>query len=71
MNAGANIVCPMYPSILAPSMLQICEQRRTSWQVLQEIAGLVTPFTERVEQAARDQVAADHEAELAALRREY
>jgi pyruvate-ferredoxin/flavodoxin oxidoreductase len=56
---------------VAASMLQICEQRRTSWQVLQEIAGLVTPFTERVEQAARDQVAADREAELAALRREY
>ena len=56
---------------VAPSMLQICEQRQTSWQVLQEITGLVTPFTERVEQAARDQVATDHEAELAALRAEY
>ena len=52
-------------------MLQVCEQRQPSWQVLQEIAGLVTPFTERVEQAARDQVAADREAELAALRSEY
>ena len=56
---------------VAPSMLQVCEQRQTSWQVLQEITGLVTPFTERVEQAARDQVATDHEAELAALRAEY
>ena len=39
--------------------------------MLQEIAGLVTPFTARVEQDGRDQVAAAHEAELAALRADY
>ena len=39
--------------------------------MLQEVAGLVTPFTARVEQAARDQVAADHEADLASLRADY
>ena len=39
--------------------------------MLQELAGLVTPFTERVEQAARDQVAAAHAAELAAVHADY
>ena len=56
---------------VASSLLRLCEQRQAGWQTLQEISGLVTPFTERVEQAARDRVAADREAELAALRSEY
>ncbi len=56
---------------VAPDLVRISEERLQTWRVLQEVAGLVTPFTARVEQAARDQVAADHEAELASLRAEY
>jgi len=56
---------------VAPGLMRICRARQQSWQMLQEIAGLVTPFTARVQQEARDRVAADHEAELAALRADY
>ena len=56
---------------VAPDLVQVSEKCLQTWRVLQEVAGLVTPFTARVEQAARDRVAADHEAELAALRADY
>jgi chromosome segregation ATPase len=39
--------------------------------VLQELAGVVTPFTERVRAEAEAEVAATHEAELADLRAEH
>jgi len=35
-----------------------------NWQTLQELAGIVTPFTERLEQEIRAEVAAEHQAEL-------
>ena len=35
-----------------------------NWQTLQELAGVVTPFTERVEADIRSAVAAEHQAEL-------
>ena len=35
-----------------------------NWRTLQELAGVVTPFTERVEAAIREAVAAEHRAEL-------
>jgi len=35
-----------------------------NWQTLQELAGIVTPFTERLEQEIRAQIAAEHQAEL-------
>ena len=56
---------------VTPGLVKVCEERQQAWRVLQEIAGLVTPFTARVEQAARDKVAAERETELAALREEY
>ena len=37
-----------------------------NWRTLQELAGVVTPFTERVEAEIREAVAAEHKAELAA-----
>ncbi|MEJ2323058.1 MAG: pyruvate ferredoxin oxidoreductase, partial [Gammaproteobacteria bacterium] len=37
-----------------------------NWQTLQELAGVVTPFTARVEADIRAAVAAEHQAELAA-----
>ena len=36
-----------------------------NWRTLQELAGVVTPFTERVEAEIREAVAAEHKAELA------
>jgi pyruvate-ferredoxin/flavodoxin oxidoreductase len=40
-----------------------------NWQTLQELAGVVTPFTERVEEEIRAAVAAEHKAELDAQKK--
>jgi pyruvate-ferredoxin/flavodoxin oxidoreductase len=53
-----------------PGMLAMAEQCIATWQTLQEIAGIVTPFTARLEQDIRAEVAAEHAAELAALKQE-
>ncbi|MBK1723977.1 4Fe-4S binding protein [Thiocystis violacea] len=50
---------------VAPELVRVCEERKESWRVLQELAGVVTPFTARVQQAAEATVAAAHQAELA------
>ena len=42
-----------------------CSQRLQDWRMLQELAGLVTPFTERVRQEAEQQVAEARRAQLA------
>jgi ribosomal protein L29 len=34
------------------------------WRTLQELAGIVTPFTEKLESEIRAEVAAEHQAEL-------
>jgi pyruvate-ferredoxin/flavodoxin oxidoreductase len=52
-------------------LLQVCGQRLQAWRMLQELAGLVTPFTERVRQEAAQQVAAERQAELAQQARDY
>jgi pyruvate-ferredoxin/flavodoxin oxidoreductase len=39
------------------------------WQTLQELAGIVTPFTERLEQEIRADVAAEHQADLDAQKK--
>jgi pyruvate-ferredoxin/flavodoxin oxidoreductase len=40
-----------------------------NWRTLQELAGVVTPFTERVEAEIREAVAAEHKAELDAQKK--
>lgn len=50
---------------VAPELVQVCQERREAWRMLQELAGLVTPFTERVRQEAEAAVANLHQAELA------
>ena len=40
-----------------------------NWQTLQELAGIVTPFTERLEQDIRADLATEHEAALAAQKK--
>ena len=39
--------------------------------MLQELAGHVTPFTARVEQAVKDSLVAEHVAEMDAIKNEY
>jgi pyruvate-ferredoxin/flavodoxin oxidoreductase len=46
-------------------------ERVALWRTLQEIAGIVTPFTERVRMEAERSVAAEHQADLQKLRDEY
>jgi pyruvate-ferredoxin/flavodoxin oxidoreductase len=57
--------------VIDSSMLDVVVEREQNWRALQELAGLVTPFTARVEQEAEQKVAADHQAELASLKEEY
>jgi hypothetical protein len=45
-------------------MADTADQCLQSWQTLQELAGVVTPFTERLEQEIRTEVAAEHQADL-------
>ena len=49
----------------------MADQRARDWQVLQELAGVATPFTARVRVEAEAAVAAAHEQDLAAVRSEY
>jgi pyruvate-ferredoxin/flavodoxin oxidoreductase len=41
------------------------------WQALQEVAGLVTPFTQKVREEAEQAVAEAHQAEVQSIRSEY
>ncbi len=52
-------------------LAKICETHLHSWRTLQEIAGLVTPFTKRIEQQAEQSVAASHQAELQKMQAAY
>ncbi len=54
---------------IAAPMLEMSVRCMETWQTLQELAGLVTPFTERLEQSIREAVAAEHQAELDAQKR--
>jgi len=49
---------------MAPAMANMADQCLQSWRTLQELAGIVTPFTERLEQDIRAELAAEHQAEL-------
>jgi pyruvate-ferredoxin/flavodoxin oxidoreductase len=49
---------------LSPTLLDTVVNCLDTWRTLQELSGIVTPFTERLEQEIRDNVAAEHRAEL-------
>jgi pyruvate-ferredoxin/flavodoxin oxidoreductase len=48
----------------AQDLTGAAEECLANWQTLQEIAGIVTPFTERLEQEIRDELADEHQAAL-------
>jgi pyruvate-ferredoxin/flavodoxin oxidoreductase len=54
-----------------PALASATEQLAHGWRTLQELAGHVTPFTDRVESEAKANLAAAHQADLDALRAEY
>jgi pyruvate-ferredoxin/flavodoxin oxidoreductase len=53
------------------ALASLVERQSHAWRTLQELGGLVTPFTARVEAEAKTNLAAAHQAELDALRQEY
>ena len=54
-----------------PELVRVCDERRAMWRLLQELAGVETPFTARVRAEAEAQVAAAHQAALAAQAADY
>nr|VFJ50446.1 MAG: Pyruvate:ferredoxin oxidoreductase [Candidatus Kentron sp. FW] len=67
------------PYRIDPDLVTATRDRRETWRILQELAGLVTPFTKEVEKQAEERAAAlretvhstlkkDHEAEVKGLR---
>ncbi len=49
---------------VSPALADATAACLANWQTLQELAGIVTPFTERLEQEIRAALAADHQSEL-------
>jgi pyruvate-ferredoxin/flavodoxin oxidoreductase len=56
---------------VAPILVADAEQRVKLWRTIQELAGVVTPFTKKAREAAERDVAAAREAEVESLKREY
>jgi pyruvate-ferredoxin/flavodoxin oxidoreductase len=56
---------------VAPPLVADADERLKLWRTLQELAGVVTPFTKQARAAAERDVAAAHEAEIARIRTEY
>lgn len=54
-----------------PTLLAACEERLHAWRTLQELAGLVTPFTKEVEAQLKEQLIGNHQAELVTLKQQY
>ncbi|MFH1469041.1 MAG: hypothetical protein ABIO70_31935 [Pseudomonadota bacterium] len=52
---------------VSPRLAAVAEERLRTWRTLQELAGVVTPFTARVKELAERELAGRHAAELAAL----
>lgn len=50
---------------LSPAMAEMAARQIHQWQVMQELAGLVTPFTEQVRAQALQDLAASHQADMA------
>jgi pyruvate-ferredoxin/flavodoxin oxidoreductase len=50
------------------ALIAWCASRLSTWRTLQELAGLVTPFTDRVREGAEQEVSARHAAEIESLR---
>lgn len=52
-------------------LVSVCDERQQAWRMLQELAGLVTPFTDRVREEAEEAVAAERKVELEAQAADY
>lgn len=64
-DAAGNVLA------ISDALAELCRERYELFCVLQELAGVATPFTESVRAQVHAEVAAAHGAELDALRAEY
>jgi len=56
---------------VSPALAAASRECLANWQTLQELAGIVTPFTERLEQEIRADLAAEHQDELDAQKKAF
>jgi pyruvate-ferredoxin/flavodoxin oxidoreductase len=56
---------------ISSKLVRAFDERVSIWRALQELAGLVTPFTHKVREEAEQAVAEIHKAEIQSLRSEY
>ncbi|MBD3334909.1 MAG: hypothetical protein GF355_05285, partial [Candidatus Eisenbacteria bacterium] len=56
---------------VSSAMASYAAERLRAWRTLQELAGVTTPFTERVRKEAEESLKAEHEAELQSVREDY
>ena len=56
---------------ISAELVKSLDERVSIWRALQEVAGLVTPFTQKVREEAERAVAEIHKAETQSLRNEY
>lgn len=56
---------------LDKALVQVCVARHEVWQILQELAGVITPFTARVRHEIETNLTAAHQAALAAQKADY
>jgi pyruvate-ferredoxin/flavodoxin oxidoreductase len=57
--------------MLAPELARVCVARHEAWQMLQELAGVTTPFTARVRQEITNELTCAHQAALAEQKADY
>ena len=55
--------------VVSAKLAAAADACQANWQTLQELAGVITPFTERLESEIRASVAAEHQAELDAQKK--
>ncbi len=53
---------------VSQALADAADQCQANWKTLQELAGIVTPFTEQLEQKIRTEIAAEHQVALDALK---
>ncbi|MFG0285179.1 MAG: pyruvate ferredoxin oxidoreductase, partial [Phycisphaerales bacterium JB039] len=72
-DAPARVTDPLDKSAWAadPALLAWADDRLRLWRTLQEIAGVVTPFTQRVREDAERAVADEHARQIADLKRQH
>jgi pyruvate-ferredoxin/flavodoxin oxidoreductase len=56
---------------VSPALAAAADECRGNWQTLQELAGIVTPFTERLEEEIRTDLTAEHQADLDAQKKAF